>query len=182
MEYVHRPVGTTESGENCSTANQNGLPEPEGEDWFNDLEVRYDESGSFFNIHTKGFELFLRLISEDRLQNKDLIVFMVYAASADWRTGRSRLTVEKVAATLRQSKATIYPSIRRLKKEYLLVPIENRRTGELLTIVSPLFFKAGSPKVRGYTLRVYFDAIRKNGGSLESLKHLLPAGDPRAAS
>lgn len=171
-----RPTGMTGLGENCSTANQNGLSGPEEEEWLDDLGAEHDETGSFFNIYTKGFEWFLRLIAQNKLQNKDLIVFMVYAASADWRTGRSRLTIDRVAKILDQSRTALYPSIRRLKKQFLIVPIKDRRTGEGLIIVSPVFFKAGSPKVKGYMLRTYFDAIKKNGGSLDDFRTSFPAG------
>lgn len=164
----------TQSSENGILLYQNGLayrldPEDSGLD--------ADDENRFLSLQVGGLRNLISDISANRLQNKDFVVLMIYIIHSDWRTGRCRLTTQRVAEILGHKQKTLYPSVRRLKERYLLVPITDARTGEKLYILSPFLLKAGSGQVRGFLLKTYFNAIEKNRPSTLPSPDLDPDGD-----
>jgi hypothetical protein len=145
----------TQSSENGTTVYQNG----------SDLEDSTLEDGKesgFMLLYEAGFSTLVEKIATNELQHKDLTILMIHVIHSDWRTGRCRLTLQRVAEILGHQVKTLYPSIRRLKDQNLLVPIKDSRTGEKLYIISPFLLKVGSGKARGFLLKTYYDAINKN--------------------
>jgi hypothetical protein len=127
-----------------------------------DSSLQDDESGDFSVLYDDGMMLVAQLVASKDLQNRDAVVLMIYLANADWRTGRCRLHIDKVTEVLGLKVATLWPSVKRLQKANLLVPIRDPKTCERLHIVSPFLLKAGSGKARGYLLKTYYDAINNN--------------------
>jgi hypothetical protein len=127
-----------------------------------DSSLQDDESGGFSVLYDDGMMLVAQLVASKDLQNRDAVVLMIYLANADWRTGRCRLHIDKVTEVLGLKVATLWPSVKRLQKANLLVPIRDPKTCERLHIVSPFLLKAGSGKARGYLLKTYYDAINNN--------------------
>ena len=155
----------TQSSENGTTVYQNG----------SDLEDSTLEDGKesdFILLYEAGLSTLIEKIAANELQHKDLTVMVIHIIHSDWRTGRCRLTLQRVAEILGHQVKTLYPSIRRLKDQNLLVPIKDSRTGEKLHIISPFLLKAGSGKARGFLLKTYYDAINKNQPDI-----LQPDGD-----
>lgn len=132
---------------------------------FKTLMSHDDDTDGYFTIYKKGVEFILFLIAAGELQNRDFSILMVFIIHSDWRTGRCKLTVEKLSEVIGCKKATLYPSIRRLKKTLLIVPARDERSGQKLYILSPYVFRGGSGKVRGYMLKVYDKAIQANEGN-----------------
>lgn len=158
--------------QNCSTTYQNAQDwEETGRRETSTPEEEFEDS-NFIVLRQSGLMDFISRISQGKLQNRDLIVLMIYVIHTDWRTGRCRITAGKVSEILGHQLRTLYPSIKRLKEENLLIPIKDSRTGEKLHLVSPYFMRAGSGRAKGFLLKSYYDAVGRNKPT-----DLLPAGD-----
>ena len=149
----------TRFDKNGTTVYQN---DPDQELDLEDSSLQDDESGGFSVLYDDGMMLVAQLVASKDLQNRDAVVLMIYLANADWRTGRCRLHIDKVTEVLGLKVATLWPSVKRLQKANLLVPIRDPKTCERLHIVSPFLLKAGSGKARGYLLKTYYDAVNNN--------------------
>ena len=154
-----RHLGMTRFDKNGSTVYQN---DPGEELDLEDSSLQDDETSLFSVLYYDGMMRVAELVASKDLQNRDVVILMIYLAAADWRTGRCRLTTQRVAEILGHQVKTWYPSIRRLKDQNLLVPIKDSRTGEKLHIISPFLLKVGSGKARGFLLKTYYDAINRN--------------------
>jgi hypothetical protein len=150
-----KPLGMTQFSENGTTVYQNGSD-------LEDSTFSNDRESDFMSLYESGLLMLISKIASNELQNKDLTVLIIHLIHSNWRTGRCRLTTRKVAEILGHQVKTLYPSIRRLKDQNLLVPIKDSRTGEKLYIVSPFLLKAGSGRTKGYLLKTYYDAINNN--------------------
>ena len=129
---------------------------------FEDSSLQDDESNGFSVLYDEGMMRVAELVASKDLQNRDAVVLMIYLANADWRTGRCRLHIDKVGEVLGLKIATLWPSVKRLQKVNLLVPVKDPRTCERLHIISPFLLKAGSGRAKGFLLKTYYDAINKN--------------------
>ena len=170
--------------QNCSTMYQNGstleetgrrktsTPEETGRRETSTPEEDDFDDSNFIVLRQSGLMDFVSMVSQGKLQNRDLIVLMIYVIHTDWRTGRCRITAGRVSEILGYQLRTLYPSVKRLKEQDLLVPIKDSRTGEKLHLVSPHFMRAGSGRAKGFLLKTYYDAICRNK-PIDSL----PAGD-----
>ena len=127
-----------------------------------DSSLQDDEASGFSVLYSDGMMRVAELVASKDLQNRDAVVLMIYLANADWRTGRCRLHIDKVGEVLGLKIATLWPSVKRLQRAKLLVPIKDPKTCERLHIVSPFLLKAGSGKARGFLLKTYYDAINRN--------------------
>ena len=145
----------TRSSENGTTVYQNDSD-------LEDSTLDDDKELGFMLLYEAGLSTLIEKIAANELQHKDLTVLMIHVIHSDWRTGRCRLTTQRVAEILGHQVKTLYPSIRRLKDQNLLVPIKDSRTGEKLHIISPFLLKVGSGKARGFLLKTYYDAINRN--------------------
>ena len=145
----------TQSSENGTTVYQNDSD-------LEDSTLDDDKELGFMLLYEAGLSTVVEKIATNELQHKDLTVLMIHVIHSDWRTGRCRLTTQRVAEILGHQVKTLYPSIRRLKDQNLLVPIKDSRTGEKLHIISPFLLKVGSGKARGFLLKTYYDAINRN--------------------
>ena len=183
----------TQSSENGTTVYQNGSSsvvhtnhpaastyglassqpelEPEG------LDLKDDEDRNFTVLYRSGIADLISKVASRKLLNRDLLVFLVYITHSDWRTGRCRLTVQKASQILTYKVASVQTCVKRLKRENLLVPIKDSKTGEKLHIVSPYIIKVGSGQSRGYLTKLYHDAIKKNKPAIQHLADSHPAGD-----
>ena len=150
-----KPLGMTQFSENGTTVYQNGSD-------LEDSTLNNDKESDFMSLYGSGLSTLVLKIASNELQNKDLTVLLIHLIHSDWRTGRCRLTTQKVAEILGHQVKTLYPSVRRLKDLNLLVPIKDSRTGEKLYIISPFLLKAGSGRARGFLLKTYYDAINRN--------------------
>jgi len=159
----------TQFSENGTTVYQNAPSESLD---LADSTLKDDKESDFMLLYEAGLSTLVEKIATSKLQHKDLTVLVIHVIHSDWRTGRCRLTLQKVAEILGHQVKTLYPSIRRLKDQNLLVPIKDSRTGEKLYIISPFLLKVGSGKARGFLLKTYYDAINKNQPDTSH-----PAGD-----
>jgi hypothetical protein len=154
-----RHLGMTRFDKNGSTVYQN---DPSEEFDLEDSSLQDDETSLFSVLYCDGMMRVAELVASKDLQNRDAVILLIYLAAADWRTGRCRLHIDKVAEVLGHKIATLWPSVKRLQRANLLVPIRDPKTCEKLHIVSPLLLKAGSGRARGFLLKTYYDAINKN--------------------
>lgn len=157
-----RTLGMTRLEEKRFDNEPNGLEVGRLEVRPTDKRVRTQEGEEFSCFYHDGLFTLTSKLANGELQNRDFVVLMIYAIHSDWRTGRCRLTIQRVAEILKHKVQTLYPSIRRLKEQNLLVPIQDSRTGEKLYIISPFILKAGSNQARGLMLKTYFTAINRN--------------------
>jgi hypothetical protein len=152
----------TRFSENGTTVYQNESDLRAGEIDLEDSTLDDNKESGFMLLYESGFSTVVSKIAANELQHKDLTVLMIHVIHSDWRTGRCRLTTQRVAEILGHQVKTLYPSLKRLKNQNLLVPIKDSRTGERLYIISPFLLKVGSGKARGFLLKTYYDAINKN--------------------
>lgn len=163
LGYLHtfhpRPLGMTQSSENGTTVYQNAPGESLD---FEDSTLKDSSTDKFISLYADKLLSVVSHIAAKRLINRDFIILMVYIIHSDWRTGRCRLTVKKIGEILGHKVQTVQPCIKRLVKQNLIVPVEDRKTGEKLYIISPFLLKVGSGQSRGFLLKTYYDAINKN--------------------
>lgn len=162
----------TQFSENGTTVYQNGLDLQACEVDLEDSMLEDDKELGFTLLYNSGLSDIASKIASGNLQHRDLTVLMIHVIHSDWRTGRCRLTTQRVAEILGHQVKTLYPSLKRLKNQNLLVPIKDSRTGEKLHIISPFLLKVGSGQARGFLLKTYYDAINKNQPDIPQ-----PAGD-----
>lgn len=160
----------TQSSQNGTTVYQNDLD-------LEDSRLDDDKQPNFTLLYEAGLSDLVSRVAGNKLQNKDLTILIIYIIHSDWRTGRCRLTLQKVGEILGRQVKTLYASLKRLKSQNLLVPIRDSRTGESLYIISPFLLKVGSGKARGFLLRTYYDAINSNQPETLHLEDSTPAGD-----
>lgn len=122
-----------------------------------------DEESMYAFLFKKGIEAVVFQVATKTLQHRDLTILMIYIIHASWRNGRCRLTTARVAEMMGHKIETIYPSVKRLKKARLLVPIKDSKTGEKLHLINPFLLKAGSGRVRGAMIKAFNDALQSNG-------------------
>lgn len=180
LDSTHpKPIGMTGFRKNGTTTNQNG-PGPSLD--LEDLGLKRDEDPDFMFVYKAGIIDLISKVKEKKLLNRDLIVLFAYLTHTDWKTGRCRLTPKKGAEMLGYKVQTIQPCIKRLKKEHLIVPIQDSRTGERLSLISPYILKAGSSQSRNYLVKVYHDAIKENEPLSPHPTDSIPAGDDEDCS
>lgn len=164
----------TQFRKNGTTTYQNG-PDPSLD--LEDSMFERGEDTDFILLYKTGVMDLISKIEEKKLLNRDLIVFFAHLVHTDWRTGRCRLTPKKAAEMIGYKVQTIQPCIKRLKREHLIVPIQDSKTGERLSILSPYTLKVGSSQSRGYLTKLYHDAIEENESSSLHVADSIPAGD-----
>lgn len=101
-------------------------------------------------------------IQKGTLQHRDLTVLLIYVCRSDWKTGRVRYSAELAANELGVTKSYIYQSLRRLSASFLLIPFQDKQTGERMRLVNPYLVKCGGNKSRPYLIRVFEEAANGN--------------------
>jgi hypothetical protein len=122
----------------------------------------FEQESQYLILLKEGLARAVWMVTVGFLTPKDFVVLMTYIQFADWRTGRCRCSIEKLEEILERKRVTLYPSIKRLKQQKLIVPFRDQRTGEKLHLISPELLKAGSGARRGYLLKTYYEAIKSN--------------------
>lgn len=102
---------------------------------FNEEGEELDKEAGFISFYRMELNRVVWMVTAGVLQPKDVIVFLTYLRFMQWRTGRVRCSIDKLAEILERSKSTLYSSIRRLKENKLLVPTIDETTGEKILIV-----------------------------------------------
>ena len=72
---------------------------------------------NFVMLHQEEFENVFGLISERRLELRDMAVYVGLISEMNWRTGRVRLTARALARKLNVKDSVCVMSLGRLKKE-----------------------------------------------------------------
>jgi hypothetical protein len=102
------------------------------------------------------------MVTVGALHPKDLTVLFTYLRFLEWRTGRVRCSLDKLAEILERKKSTLYSSIKRLKENKVIVPTIDKMTGERVLIINPRLVRASGGRSRGYAIKNYNDAVEYN--------------------
>jgi hypothetical protein len=120
------------------------------------------DQSKFFRIGSYDLDVLILLIYARKLQNADFVVLFTFISLTDWRTGRCRARVSRVAELLGRKPSSVSLSVKRLKERRLMVPFTDKRTGEKLHFIHPNLLICGSGKQRGFLLRSFTEAIENN--------------------
>ena len=110
-------------------------------------------------LHQEEFENVFGLISERRLELRDMAVYVGLISEMNWRTGRVRLTARALARKLNIKDSVCVMSLGRLKKELLVVRVREKRSGDVYFLLNPHFASVGGVKRRGYLQSQFEEAI-----------------------
>ena len=113
----------------------------------------------FVMLHQEEFENVFGLISERRLELRDMAVYVGLISEMNWRTGRVRLTARALAKKLNVKDSVCVMSLGRLKKELLVVRVREKRSGDVYFLLNPHFASVGGVKRRGYLQSQFEEAI-----------------------
>ena len=114
---------------------------------------------NFVMLHQEEFENVFGLISERRLELRDMAVYVGLISEMNWRTGRVRLTARALARKLNIKDSVCVMSLGRLKKELLVVRVREKRSGDVYFLLNPHFASVGGVKRRGYLQSQFEEAI-----------------------
>ncbi len=114
---------------------------------------------NFVMLHQEEFENVFGLISERRLELRDMAVYVGLISEMNWRTGRVRLTARALAKKLNIRDSVCVMSLGRLKKELLVVRVREKRSGDVYFLLNPHFASVGGVKRRGYLQSQFEEAI-----------------------
>jgi predicted transcriptional regulator len=114
---------------------------------------------NFVMLHQEEFENVFGLISERRLELRDMAVYVGLISEMNWRTGRVRLTARALAKKLNIKDSVCVMSLGRLKKELLVVRVREKRSGDVYFLLNPHFASVGGVKRRGYLQSQFEEAI-----------------------
>lgn len=120
------------------------------------------DQSKFFRLGSYDLEVLIQLVAKRKLLNSDITVLLAFISLTDWRSGRCRARLAKVAELLGKPASTISISVKRLKDHGLMVPFIDKRTGEKLHIIHPGLLICGSGKQRGFLLKSFTEAINEN--------------------
>ena len=115
---------------------------------------------NFVMLHQEEFENVFGLISERRLELRDMAVYVGLISEMNWRTGRVRLTARALAKKLNIKDSVCVMSLGRLKKELLVVRVREKRSGDVYFLLNPHFASVGGVKRRGYLQSQFEEAIK----------------------
>tara|TARA_B100000902_G_scaffold390002_1_gene438185 strand:- start:101 stop:475 length:375 start_codon:yes stop_codon:yes gene_type:complete len=116
---------------------------------------------NFVMLHQEEFENVFGLISERRLELRDMAVYVGLISEMNWRTGRVRLTARALAKKLNIKDSVCVMSLGRLKKELLVVRVREKRSGDVYFLLNPHFASVGGVKRRGYLQNQFEEAINE---------------------
>ena len=116
---------------------------------------------NFVMLHQEEFENVFGLISERRLELRDMAVYVGLISEMNWRTGRVRLTARALARKLNIKDSVCVMSLGRLKKELLVVRVREKRSGDVYFLLNPHFASVGGVKRRGYLQSQFEEAINE---------------------
>ena len=114
---------------------------------------------NFVMLHQEEFENVFGLISERRLELRDMAVYVGLISEMNWRTGRVRLTARALARKVNVKDSVCVMSLGRLKKELLVVRVREKRSGDVYFLLNPHFASVGGVKRRGYLQSQFEEAI-----------------------
>ena len=114
---------------------------------------------NFVMLHQEEFANVFGLISERRLELRDMAVYVGLISEMNWRTGRVRLTARALARKLNVKDSVCVMSLGRLKKELLVVRVREKRSGDVYFLLNPHFASVGGVKRRGYLQSQFEEAI-----------------------
>ena len=114
---------------------------------------------NFVMLHQEEFENVFGLISERRLELRDMAVYVGLISEMNWRTGSVRLTARALAKKLNVKDSVCVMSLGRLKKELLVVRVREKRSGDVYFLLNPHFASVGGVKRRGYLQSQFEEAI-----------------------
>ena len=114
---------------------------------------------NFVMLHQEEFENVFGLISERRLELRDMAVYVGLISEMNWRTGRVKLTARALARKLNVKDSVCVMSLGRLKKELLVVRVREKRSGDVYFLLNPHFASVGGVKRRGYLQSQFEEAI-----------------------
>lgn len=115
----------------------------------------------FVLMNSYELEVLIQLVKEGTLKRFDLLVFMTFMTFVDWRSGRCKVKVQKIAEILGQHRCNIYPSIKRFRETRLMFDYEDERTGDRFFIISPYIVYSGKGQARGVLIKMYKEAMKK---------------------
>lgn len=115
---------------------------------------------AFVKLHLSGAGKLVKLLGLKKIQSRDLAVLLVMVSMMELRSNRTRVKASKISELLNASQNNVYLSIKRLREQKIIVKSCDKRTGEIVYMVSPYIFSGGSPKQRGFKIVTYNESIQ----------------------
>lgn len=125
------------------------------------MQCRENGYENFVMFHQEEFENVFGLISERRLELRDMAVYVGLISEMNWRTGKVKLTARALAKKLNIKDSVCVMSLGRLKKELLIVRVREKRSGDVYFLMNPHFASVGGVKRRGYLQSQFEEAINE---------------------
>ena len=125
------------------------------------MQCRENGYENFVMFHQEEFENVFSMISERRLELRDMAVYVGLVSEMNWRTGRVSVTARALAKKLNIKDSVCVMSLGRLKRELLVVRVREKRSGNCYFLMNPHFASVGGVKRRGYLQSQFEEAINE---------------------
>jgi hypothetical protein len=139
---------------------------------FEPEEGTVNKDAGFVSLYRMELGRVIWMVTVGALHPKDLTVLFTYLRFLEWRTGRVRCSLDKLAEILERKKSTLYSSIKRLKENKVIVPTIDKMTGERVLIINPRLVRASGGRSRGYAIKNYNDAVEYNESDRQEIDDL----------
>lgn len=123
------------------------------------MQCKWDDEAKFVKTHVLEMDRCLDLVAERRLELRDMAVLWALMAYASWRTGKIKVTAEKLAERLRMQQTHVVSSITRLRKEALLAKGKDPHDGTFFYLVKPSLASVGPLQTKGLMSRIFEESL-----------------------
>ena len=89
-------------------------------------------------------------------------MLLLFISFIDWRSGRSKLSVNVASEIIQTNKTQIHASLRRLKTFNIVVPCIDRKTSEKYYMVNPDLVSFGSAQQNFLMKKTFMNAVKDN--------------------
>jgi hypothetical protein len=103
-----------------------------------------------------------QMAASKEIEPRDIMVLLAIISMTNWKNGRCLAATAKIADLLPLSISQVGHSMRRLKKQNLIVPLKDTKDGFTYHLVDPYLIICGTGSKRGIILKNYHQAIYKN--------------------
>lgn len=123
------------------------------------MKSKWDDETKFVKAHQVEIERALDLVAERKLELRDMAVMWALVAYANWRTGRIRVTAQKLAERLGMQETHVVSSITRLRKQLLLTRGTDPHDGTSFYLLNPYLVSTGTTQTKGHMWQVFQQSL-----------------------
>ncbi len=113
----------------------------------------------FVMVHRRDMDSTIDLVKSRRLQLRDMAVFSALIAEMDVASGKVQCTAAHLAERLGIKPPVCISSLTRLRKEFLVSRVRDKRTGSTYFLVNPYVASVGGPSRRGHLWQQFQDSL-----------------------